>query len=176
MTLPQAADSPDRVTVVRVQAGQLSLLSSVLVRAAEDPALDNTSVPRLLNTALVEAWFTSVDWSMWVIVVDDIPVGYIALHAPQLTENAEAFEKHIEADTYLFAEYRGRRVVPQAWALLKPSLPLGAQFVAEIWEDNAASIRCAERAGWVFVGRYYWQSASDPADGGWCRRYTYSLD
>lgn len=167
--------TPHANALVHIQAitpgPSLDHLAAVLMSAADDPALDNTHAPRVHTRQQVETWWQQCGWTGWVIYADTAPVGYIALHDPQLTDAPEIFCSHRESDEYLVPAWRGYRVMSAAWKLVDAQVPAGTAIVAEVWETNTSSIRRLQRDGWTARGRYQWRSSSGDQSG-WCQRFT----
>lgn len=171
---PAIRSSANRLCLIASPSAP-ALLVDVLIAASTDSALANTSVPALPTASAAEAWLHDAGWDMWVVTVDGVPAGYVALHAPDLSHDADRFSNHREVDCYLLPQFRGQRWMARAIAALTRALPPGTNLVAEIWVDNQASLRLAEREGWSYEGTVFWQNEKDPDDKGWCRRYAFTV-
>lgn len=153
----------------------VTAITAVLCAAADDQARSATSVPALRSPADAEAWLAVCGWNMWVVLVAGEPAGWVALHAPDLDEDADMYADYRETDTYLLPRFRGHRHVSAAWSLVFTVLPPGTRLVGEVWADNTASRRRLERDGWTLVGYYGWASRRIPGVHGQCARYVYTV-
>lgn len=161
----QEVHSPDTIT----------RFAEVIVQASADPAFFNNEIPNMSDLETAREWFANSDWQIWLISEPEGDIGYLSLHTPVLTEDAERFDGYLETDSYLLPEYRGRRLMTAAWQQVFSTLPRGTCLVAEIWEANTSSRKRLERDGWTFVGTYWWQDPTRPEVNGSCLRYTYTV-
>lgn len=160
-----------KVTVVPAADGEAGLVEC-LMTAQDDPLLGNVSLPQVPSVAVARAWLHLTPWSVWLVLVDDVPAGVFSLHAPDLTVGGESLDDYLETDVYLLPEFRGQGLGAAAWEALEPSLPAGTRLVAEVWSRNEIALRWHRSNGWTHVGRYWWQSERDgDEDAGWCERF-----
>lgn len=167
---------PPNVQVHKVHSPDtITRFAELIVHASADPAFYNNEIPNMSDLETVRQWFAVANWQIWLISETEVDIGYLSLHTPVLTEDAELFDGYLETDSYLLPPYRGRRLMTAAWEQVFATLPHGTHLVAEIWDTNTSSQRRLERDGWTHVGKYFWQDPTQPEVNGSCVRYTYTI-
>jgi len=161
--------------VAPVNEETMSGFAHLIVEASADPAFYNNQIPKAATPECAIAWFRKSKWVIWLISGGGAPIGYLSLHTPSLTEDAERFLGFLETDSYLLPPYRGKRLMTAAWDVVLATMPEGTLLVAEIWENNTSSQKRLEREGWQLAGTYWWQHPNQPDVNGACLRYTYTV-
>ena len=170
---PLAADRTVVGDVALLNAREhVDRFADLIVRASSDAAFRNTSVPSATVRKDVVDWLTAnPDWTVQLVVVGTEDVGYVALHPPILTEEAEAYADCLETETYVLPRWQRKGVASAAWALVLPTLPPSSRLVAELWADNAPARQRLEKEGWQPAGTHWWQHPSREEINGLCLRY-----
>ena len=170
------SDRVEGFGVAAVSEVDASTLSTFLEESSRDSGLcDATYLPSSMTFEQAGRWAAARASSAWVLLVDGRAVGWWEF-APVKSSCGFALPGNtFEREVWLLEGFRGRRLVQEATRLLRPELlRLGVQFLLGVtWDTNVSAIRGMSRAGFVRLGRGWWQWCAESP--GWCEVWLLEL-
>jgi len=153
-----------------------SELGSFLASTSTDEALcDKTYLPPRMGPVDALLWARERFGQAWVLRLDGVPIGWFEIGPVRSSCGFDLPAETREWEVWLLPEFRGRRLVRAATALLGGTLRAAgvSHLVGVTWESNVAAVRGMENAGFVRLGRGWWEYGEYTS--GWCEVWLLAL-